>query len=50
MVLAQGHGPLPFTTATGAFCIGTHHDASLAYPLGQEPVFGSGVADASSTA
>jgi hypothetical protein len=36
---------LPFGTTTGAFCVGTHHDASLAYPLGQLPTFANGMAD-----
>jgi hypothetical protein len=37
------------STATGAFRIGTHQLASLAYPDGQLPTFASGMADASST-
>lgn len=47
--IVDGHCPLPFGTATGAFFIGTHHDASLAYPDGQLPFFASGIADASSS-
>jgi hypothetical protein len=38
----SGHCALPFGTATGAFFICTHHDASLAYLAGLEPIFASG--------
>jgi hypothetical protein len=40
----SGHCALPFGTATGAFFICTHHDASLAYLAGLEPIFASGTA------
>ena len=43
--VVDGHCPLPFGPATGAFCIGTHHDASLAYPFGQLLTFTNGMAD-----
>ena len=47
----DGHCPAPFGTATGAFAIGTHHDASLAYPEGQDPTLATGAAaEASSSA
>jgi hypothetical protein len=42
--MVEGHWPLSFTTANGAFLVGVHHDASLRYPAGHEPTFGSGIA------